>query len=215
MTTKAKITRPGQEPRFISPVTNFKGYLVRTIQKGVGIPVIKGGMNEHGEGETWEEFSKFEDFYYPYFNTSVVEKHWKMDEFKKAITELDVRKIIGTEFEKALMKWGENEGPVLVEDYEDLKKKIQADLDNKILNKEIAVELGSNPFGLFLKQRVPIRVFDLIRKHGTYWSAEQIDDWHEDMDEFEKVGEGKYLKGWYFKNDIVDILKSNGFAINF
>ncbi len=212
-TTTAKCTRPGQTSKFIPNAFNFKGYLVSKSQKGVGKATEKGGMNSYGEGETWEEYDKYEDFFKPYFNNEIVVKDFDKQAFKNKYAELDVRKIIGTEAEKTLIKWGTNVGGLLIEDVEAIKEKTQAQEEKKIANKEIPIEIGDGHFGLYLRQRVPLSVFDLIKSFGKYWSASEIDDWNEDMDDFSRVGEGKYMKGWYFQKNIIKELQSCGYQV--
>lgn len=213
-TTTAKCTRAGQSPKYIPNAVNFKGYLVGNSTKGVGTPITKGGFNSEGEGEVWDEYKKYEVFYRPYFNNDIIIKKWDKEKFKKEVAELDVRQIIGTEYEISLIKFGENEGGLLVEDVEDVKNKTEAVLQDQIQKKEIPIEIANGHFGLFLKQRLSNNIFKLIAGYGNYMTAEEIDDWFEDMDDFSKVGEGKYLKGWYFKNEIIDVLKNHGFEVN-
>lgn len=122
-TSIAKCTRPGQSPKYIPSAVNFKGYLVCKTQKGVGTPTENGAMNAYGEGETWEEYDTYIDFLKPYFNQDLVVKFFNKEEFKKKYDNLEIREIIGTEAEKALIKWGENEGGLIVEDADQAKKK--------------------------------------------------------------------------------------------
>ena len=68
-------------------------------------------------------------------------------------------------------------------------------------------------FGLTISERLPTNVWSKLKPPAKYWSADDIDEWNEDMDNFSKVGNGKYMKGWYYTNEIIEILKILKFEI--
>lgn len=179
--TLAKVTRPGQAPKFIPGVINFQGCLVREIKKGVGESHIVGGMFD-GEGDCWEEYDNHIQFYQPFFNPDIVSKKFDRNDFKKKYADLDIREILGTSAEEFLIKWGANEGGVLVEDANALKAAEVEKEKEVVFVPQICWETGLIYYALF--GRYPEEVF---KQMGLQFHKEQIEE------------EGEW-KGWYTMN---------------
>ncbi len=208
--TTIKFQRKGQPAKFIPNGLNYKGFLVSKYQKGVGMPIIKGGLNSYGEGETWEEYKSYRTTYRPYFDVD------KMSEKEKATIKArnykDIEDVIKDGLSHVLILFESNDRYSVV-DTEVEKRKKEEEEGQSILNKKSPIKLYQNSFGIGLESRLPKSIFSLIEAHGRYWSASEIDEWNDDVDDFSKVGEGKYLKGWYFNEIIIEILKNAGYEV--
>lgn len=67
-----KVVVPGKPPRFLPDIVIHKGKIAQLFKRGVGEPEIKGGLFD-GEGDTWEEYKSYVDYYKPFFNAKKVE----------------------------------------------------------------------------------------------------------------------------------------------
>jgi len=181
-TTTAKVTRNGLPSKLVHGAINYKGYLVKVHQKGIGVPTEKGGLNSYGEGDTWEEYDSYEDVYIPAFNTTLVTKNdYDLKKFMKEIDLVDIRKIIGTENESMLVKWGNNEGDLLVEDRDALLMKETEAKKEVNFTRHDCWETGFEFYQL--AGRYPAEVFAAMKPELQYHS-EEIEE------------EGNW-KGWY------------------
>lgn len=205
-----KFQRHGQQAKFIPDGLNYKGFLVGITSVGDGEAITKGGFNEYGEGETWEEYKSYSKVYLPYFDADLMTTEEKQTIKSKNYKNVD--DVIKDGLSNLLVKFETNERYIVIDtEVEKLEKQKQE--ENAILNKEKAIVLNDAHFGLSLSSNLPKSVFDLIKPYGRYISAREIDDFNEDMDDFSRVGEGKYIKGWYFEPKAVEVLKSNGFDV--
>jgi hypothetical protein len=206
----AKFTRNGESPKFI-PGFNYKGFLTSSVQIGVGEAINKGGFTADGDGETWEEYKSYKEKYRPYFDNNSMDASTR-DFVKYNIADKDLRDVIGTEYEKYLIIFGTTANYTVV-DVEEEKANKAAEEANSVANKSIPIKVIDGSFGKKIVTRLPAELFAKIKHEAKYWSAADIDDWNEDMDDFSKVGDGKYDKGWYYTENAVEILKNLGYEI--
>lgn len=99
-TFTVKFTRKNKPAKYIPNAVNYRGYLMSFLKKGVGEAVVKGTI----EGDSWEEYSRYENYYCPYFDSDLVEN----EEVRKKLKEIasqDGREIVGTPFERYLIKF--------------------------------------------------------------------------------------------------------------
>ena len=171
-------------------------------------------MNSYGEGETWEEYDKYTEVYKPYFNNEVVTKHWDKEKFKSAVAELDIRKIIGTEYEKALIKWGENEGGLLVEDMAAVRKATEDEAQRKVAAAEEPVKFYQGYFGLRISNRLPAAIWNKVREHATFIKGDESD-----METLDDQGyydaRSNEVRGWVYDEEVIDILFKEGMKIQY
>lgn len=113
--TTARFQRNGQEPKYIPDAINYKGYLAGETTKGVG----KSYEVYTHEGDCCEEFEEYEKFLRPYFDSSKKDAGILRT---NGVAQMDIREIVGTEWESYLLKWGENNEYSIV-DYDEFKKK--------------------------------------------------------------------------------------------
>jgi len=145
----------------------------------------------------------------PYFNSAIMPAD-VLKRVKNFSGSTDIKKVIGTEFEPYLIKWGQNEG-LFVEDNEEIKRRAENETLAKIENKELPIRLHSTTyFGLYAKEKMPTSVFMLIRHTGKYMSMQEMTDYLDDIDEFmiRPIG-----AGWYFSMEAKTILEKNGFEV--
>jgi hypothetical protein len=206
----AKFTRKGESPKFI-PGFNYKGYLTSSVQIGVGEATTKGGFTEDGDGETWEEYKSYKEKYRAYFDNNSMDISTR-DFVKNNIANKDLRDVIGTEYEKYLIIFGTTANYTVV-DVEEEKANKEAEEAKGVANKTIPIKVIEGSFGKRIVTRLPADIFAKIKHEAKYWSASEIDDWNEDMDDFSKVCDGKYDKGWYYTDKAIEILKNLGFEI--
>jgi hypothetical protein len=141
-TVTAKIIKSNQTDRFISDAINYKGYLARKIKKGLGkvidTVVWSNGFDDAGEDEVFETYV---DFYTPFFNQTIVDENFNLEEFKEYAKDKDLQSFIGTEYEKTLIKWDLNKGGLLVVDAGYAKEKEKKD-NAKLIFDLIKAETG-------------------------------------------------------------------------
>lgn len=213
-TTTARVTRPGEKPKYIVGAINYQDYLCALVMKGVGKPHEAGGFNAYGEGEVWEEYDQYKDFYKPYFNNTIVEEYWGKEVFKGKYGHLEVQQIIGTEAEKALIRWGENEDGMLVEDMEDVKRAKQAIQYEEIRRGKLAVDFYPGYAGLRIGQRLPPDLWSMVRPYVQYIRGDEAD-----LEDADDMGYGgvtrEEIRGWVYGPESIDILIGKGVRVTY
>lgn len=210
----AKVVIPNQsQPRYIPNAIVYKGKIVQLVSVGVGIPIEKGCINSEGEGETWEEFSSYTDEMRPYLSKVLMGS--KVQYFQSLLKISD--NLLTPKNEEELLsvsfQMGENSGGYFVSNVEEDAKKKEAEELLKVEKREVPLTLRDSYFGLTIEQRLPKNIWESIKPHAKYWSEHDIDEWFDDMDDYFRVGEGRYMKGWYYTKDIVPILEKLNFTL--
>jgi hypothetical protein len=179
-TTTAKVSRPDGQNKFIPNAINFKGYLSSIRKVGVGEAHECGAINAYGEGESWEEYDKYVDVNIPFFNSEKLKSLNLLDKAKKVLTtKTTIEEVIETEFEPALLKWGENEFGYKVVDSEEEKRREVIEKKEVIFTSHHCWETGLIYYQLI--GRYPEDVFKAMKL-----------EYHNEQ--FEEEGE---WKGWY------------------
>ena len=214
-TFTAKVVIPNQpKPRFIPDAIIYKGKVLQLVSVGVGKPTIKGGMNSEGEGEVWEEYSSYTDKMMPYLSKFLMGDKVKyyqslLEKSKNLLTTENEDEILSVSF-----VMGENVGGYIVSDVDEDKRKKEAEELQKVENREVPLTIRDSHFGLTIAERLPANVWAKLKPYAKFWSADDIDEWFDDMDDFYRVGEGKYMKGWYYSKEIIPILEGLNFKLN-
>lgn len=163
----ARIIRPEQNHKFISNAINHNGYLATEKYGG--------------------------DLFLAYFNIEKV-KELGLETEARALKEADVRSLVGTKFEPALIKWGDNGNGLIVQtedEYRIEKKQV-------FFEHHHCWELGLNYQQLLGKY--PTEVWNLIKPLLAYHS--------EELEE-----EGDWI-GWYTTNleEVNNVLQKIGWS---
>lgn len=210
-TSTAKVSKPGESPRYVPSVVNYRGYMAQEISRGIGKPIIKGGFNSYGEGETWEEYDKYETVYKPFFNKSVIAD---INYVKEKYANLDIRELVGTEAEAYLIKWGENEGGMIVEDTDELRKREEEVKQREIIEGKSPVNFFLGYFGLRIAQRLPADIWNKIKDQAEYHKGDESDmEFLDDMG-FLNVNP-REVRGWTYKASAVDTLIESGLKVTY
>lgn len=153
----ARITRTNQQPKYIPETVNENGYFVTARYEG--------------------------EVLVPYFNSKKLEELNLIDE-AKALKNPELKNLIGTKFEIALLKWGMNEYNVFVQSDDEYRTSIVN--ENKTVEFQVhhCWETGLNYYQL--SGRYPAEVFAIIKPVLQYHD--------EQMEE-----EGEW-KGWFTFN---------------
>lgn len=202
-----KFQRKGQSAKTILNAVNFNGFLTTSHQVGVGEGSEKGALID-GEGNTWKEYEKYITCLKPYYDSSKLNQ--EQINYLKEKNYADVNMAIADGWSDYLIRY-EGTGEYVIIDTEAESKKEEAEYFKMVLNKQSAIEFGSNEFGVFLKKKIPDSIFAQIKAHGRYWSAEAIEDWFEDMDEFGMSGSSRQYAGWYFNKNVFEVLDILGY----
>lgn len=187
------------EKRFIpSPVVvNGKVYTKRSV--GRGKSTIKGGLFG-GEGDTWEEYERYEEVLIPVFNGSLVPDavRAKIQNNEKLMQQY------AKEHPEAVLSLGDNPGGKKVAWLSELEaknrlQKLQEEYDN--LHIEVRYSSGNlMPCGehLVLSCRVPERVWKHIKHCFRYFDSTKFNDevW------------GEVFRGYEILPDMVDELEN-------
>jgi hypothetical protein len=215
MEITAKITIPNKPNKYLPNAVNYKGFLCQEIEKGVGTPVEKGGMF-NGEGDTWEEYPSYVKSYRVFFNSTTFEANGLTKEEVKAFLDKngDIACMEHPTISKTILKWGENPNGYIVEDMNAANQKKEENEAAAVAKKEIPISaFRAEYFGIDIRTRLPKELFSQIKPFATYWNAEEINDWFDDMDYFHLVGSGSHLAGWYYKNEAIDKLIKLGYKV--
>ena len=214
-TFTAKVIIPGAEnPRYIPDCIIYKGKLVALVERGIGEPKYNAERNSYGDYDEWEEYSSYVTKMKPYLSKALMGD--RIAHFQAILKKSD--NVLSPENEDELLavsfQIGENEGGYMVINTDKEKEDAVVERLEKVANREITLIVCEQKFGYSISERLPSNVWNKLRPYAKYWSAEDIDEWNEDMDDFEMVGDGKYLKGWYYQKEIIDILNKEGFKLD-
>lgn len=222
----AIITRRGKQSKNVGNAINYKGYLCEEKQVGVGeyhIEAWTNGFDDAGEDKVYE---KHAPRYACKFNSFLLEKDGIstsdfLSQLKEAfgetvVSEIDVRDILDTKFEKYLVKVGENEGGLFVEikDHEIERKEEAEKQVQAIENGEFCVNFIPGVFGLVCQSWLPKHIWSLIKQYATYHKGDEEDeDWAEEMGHYEYLKEN--LCGWFYDKKALETLKKNGLRVSY
>lgn len=215
MEITAKVTVPNNLPKYIPNAVNYKGFLCQETQKGVGTPITKGGIF-NGEGNTWEEYPSYVKSYRVFFNSTTFEANGLTKEEVKAFLDKngDMACMEHPTISKTILKWGENPNGYIVEDSNAKEQAQDKEQERLVSTKQIPISaFRAEYFGIDIRTRLPKELFSQIKPFATYWNAENIDDWFDDMDYFHLVGSGSHLQGWYYQNEAIDKLIKLGYKV--
>lgn len=209
--TTAIVERPGQKPRYLPGAVNYKGYLCTLFEEGVGESWTEGGFSAAGDGETWEVYEKYVTKMKPYFDGDLVPDDAR-ESYKKYKT---VEDVFADGKESQLMKWGEHEN-YSVRDYEEVKREKEAEKQSEFHSGNKAINFVPSYFGLCLANdvRLPRDIWNKIKHLAEYHSGSE--DEQEFLDDQGYFGIRKAeIKGWYFKNEVIDTLVKAGFKVTY
>jgi hypothetical protein len=217
---KAIITKNGKKIRFIEDAENINGYLGQFFLEGVGkvirIETWSNGFDDCGEDPIYEKYIKK---HICFFNSSLIEddKTFK-DELTKKLGHSPVllEDIIGTKYEKYLIKFGNNDGGLTVEfsDTDEERNRELGDYENQIKNKEVCINFSSgHPFGL-IAPFLPLKIYSLIKEYSTYHKGDESDlEWAEDIGFYDLRKEE--LKGTFYSEGAIDALYKAGYRVSY
>lgn len=215
---KLKITKNGTTRYANFEHGTINGYVYAIRYKGVGEPdYIYDGID--GVDEVYDEYK---ESHRPCFNSAIVLKDFASnDDFVKEIGDgIEIEELIGTKYEKYLVKEGDNEGGLHVELYdqeaEEAAKAKEAEErnDKAILDGKKDIDFVNGIFGLQLTCHIPNSIFEKIKCFATYHKGDDDDmEWADDMGY--PFASKQELKGWFFSKEAVDKLLQCGYYVSY
>ena len=213
----AIITKNGEKYKTVINAVDYKGYLCEEIQVGVGEPHIEvwsNGFDDAGEEEVYDEYVSR---YACKFNSFLLDKDGiSRDDLEEHLKDDDIKNVIGTNFEKYLVKVGENEGDLFVDikDPEfERRKKYEMQMSG-IENGEVCINFVSDIFGFSCQTELPEHLWRLIGQYGTYHKGDEEDEeWAEEMGHY--VYRKENLCGWFYNEKALETLKKKGLRVSY
>jgi hypothetical protein len=114
------ITKTDGTKNRIWAAKNYKGFVTHVERIGIGEPYE---IETDYEGFEYPRYKKYEDVYVPYFSADMLTADGLMEYARDNLAKKDINSIIGTEYEKYLLKFGVNEGGSVVEFEKDIKER--------------------------------------------------------------------------------------------
>lgn len=110
---------------------------------------------------------------------------------------------------KCLCHLGENEGGLIIENYEEAKRREEQERQQLIAAGKEDVEVGFGFFGIIIKNRLDKAMWNVIRPYATFVEGNDSDlEWLDDQG-FWNV-EKKDVQGWYYSDEAIEALNNIG-----
>lgn len=208
-TFTAKITVPNNpNPRYMANCKIWNGVLVQLTSVGRGKKTEKGGLNAYGEGDMWEEWEYYAYIPKPIYCTAKFDREDLKDEIPKLDQACGKKQDYSECFAKYreyMFVMGDNGHGYIVEDSE------QAQLNAIRASKTVHI------FGAFrgykIIERLPADIWAKIKPYATYYSKDQIEEWYEDMDDFDRVDDARSESGWNYSHEAIEALIGMGWTV--
>ena len=199
-----KFQRKNGQAKFNPAWVNHNGFLCTKREIGVGEAKETAYQYSYGgDYDVVEEYSSYKTIFVPCWDSEILPEKIKTIVTKMMDNEAPFEAF--KEYEKYMVRFECNQSYDVVDmeagkaqkDEQEMK-----DIDAGV--KSIVFE--KTYFGYKLISKVSKSTFRALSLQ--YISADYIDDWFDDMDDFHRVGSGRYLKGWYRDN-----IENTGFQI--
>lgn len=204
----AKIIRDGNVS-ILGSAGNYQGYLVSVVKRGVGEVVDRVTWVDFDDVGEDLIYASYEYLYRFIINQSLIsKKDLELLLKKNDLTgQDDIRKVIGTEIEKYLVKWGKNEGGLLVVDKEE-EDLLEFKRGDKMIN------FVDGVFGYRIGERIPQEVWELIKESSSFHDGKEEDQEVAEDQGFYNQTE-RMLKGWYYTPKAITILLNSGYRVSY
>lgn len=217
----ALVIRKNQEKRWITNAINYKGYLAQVYEVGVGKIIDKKVIVDFDAVDEFDIYERYEERYRTFFVKALIMKDYSSnEEFISEIEKFtgdkekdtDIRKLVGTKFEKYLVKIGDNGDGFVVElhDYE-MEQKVEQErkwreMDAEIIDGKKAINFIDGVFGFMCTTYIPETIFGSLMKRCCEYHKGDM----QDVEEAEDLGyynmDPLELKGWYFNKQAIEAL---------
>lgn len=208
-TFTAKFQRPGQEPRFLRDCVIVQNvYLAQVHQRGAGRSWEAGGISAGGDGDTWTEYERYEEYLRPLFDGALVGD--KKSELQPLET---IEEVFAAGMERYLLRFGQQAGYTIT-NYDDEQEQKKAAHLARVAARQVPIPVRFGPFGIQIDERLPAQDWEKIKSISHYYSAD--DDDMEFLDDQGYTGLSRAdVRGWYYSEGVIEILTSLGYECRY